>query len=92
MAQQQIEETWSTHQMRVTLSNLGDVYYDARRHAQQDETGAMLRDWVATWFRGDLSLLHHSSRGAVEWLRGNMSEAEWDEIDWESVAEDLGEE
>lgn len=92
MNNQQTEETWSTHQMRLTLSNIEALYYDARSEATADPSGDQLRRWVATWFRGDLSHLSNTDQGAITWLRNNMSEAEWDEIDWTSVAEDLGEE
>jgi hypothetical protein len=86
---QQTEETWSTHQMSLTLSNIDEVYFEAREHAQSDPTGDELRRWVATWFRGDLRHLSNTNQGAITWLRDNMSEAEWREIDWKSVAEDL---
>lgn len=84
------QETWSTHQMRLTLGNIEELYREGRRLAQADPTGEELRDWVGEWFRGDLRHLSGSTGSAIEWLRSNMSEAEWDEIDWESVAEDLG--
>lgn len=82
-------ETWSTHQMYVTLSNIDQVYFDAREQAQADPTGNQLRHWVSTWFRGDLRHLTDTNRSAIKWLSDNMAEAEWGEIDWASVAEDL---
>lgn len=87
---QQTEETWSTRQMSMTLSNVYSVYGEARDHAQADPSGDQLRRWMNTWFRGDLWHLSNTDQGAIRWLRDNMSEAEFREIDWESVAEDLG--
>lgn len=89
MPEQHTEETWSTHQMRVTLANTASLYWDARSAAQQDPTGRKLSQWVTTWFRGDLSHLNRTDQDAVTWLRDNMDDAEWHEIDWKSVAEDL---
>lgn len=83
------EETWSTYQMHVTLSNIEPLYHEAREWAQADSTGEKLANWVSGWFRGDLSHLDASSRDAIECLRRQMNDAEWREIDWASVAEDL---
>lgn len=88
----QQQETWSTHQMRLTLSNIEELYTEGREHAQADSSGDQLRRWVSEWFRGDLCRLSGSTQGAITWLRDNMSEAEWREIDWKSVAKDLGNE
>lgn len=85
----QIEETWSTHQMRLNLSNLEDLYRVGRAFATEDPTGENLRDWISSWF-WDGYQIPGSTRDAMLWLRDNMTRREWDEIDWESVAEDLG--
>lgn len=83
---------WATHAVSLLLCNTYSLYGTALALARQDATGAALGKWVSEWFWGGSLLfeLPGSDRGAVIGTRDGVAKNDFREIDWKSVAEDLG--